>query len=139
MNDNLTEKQKAYIERIEHYTKGLTAISTGVCPGCEKCLEEYEIEIECECGGDDDCELCDGSGKRKPTQEEFEDLCRSGDICDDGYFSWHRCDLCGCSLGGDRTVWHGVDEKGDIIHGDHACIDCVMYFANGDVPDDKYL
>ena len=64
MNDNLTEKQKDYIERIENYTKGLTAVSTGVCPGCEKCLEEYEIEIECECGGDDDCELCDGSGKQ---------------------------------------------------------------------------
>ena len=74
MNDNLTEKQKAYIERIEHYTKGLTAVSTGICPGCEKCIDSYGIEIECECGEDDDCELCDGTGKRKPTQEEFEEL-----------------------------------------------------------------
>ena len=38
---------------------------------CEKCLNDCGIEIECECGGDDDCELCNGFGKRKPTEEEL--------------------------------------------------------------------
>ncbi|MDD4988506.1 MAG: hypothetical protein PHS68_06400 [Candidatus Izemoplasmatales bacterium] len=139
MQDNLTEKQKEYIERIERNTKGLTAISTGICPGCEKCLDDFGIRIECECGGDDDCELCNGFGKRKPTEEEFEDQCSNEDAYDEGCFSWSSCDLCGCPLGGSRVVWHGVDKDGNIVHGDHACVDCMMYLANGEVPDDEYL
>ena len=139
MKTDLTEKQKEYIERIERNTKGLTYISTGICPGCEKCLDDFGIRIECECGGDDDCELCNGFGKRKPTEEEFEDQWSNEDAYDEGGFSWSSCDLCGCPLGGNREVWHGVDKDGNIFHGDYACTNCIMYLANGEVPDDEYL
>lgn len=55
-------------------------------------------------------------------------------VGDEGFFSWRACDGCGSSLGGTRYAAHGRDKKGGIIHLD-ICVDCLMYMANGDEPE----
>lgn len=56
--------------------------------------------------------------------------------CDEGGFSWSRCDTCGSAFGGDRYPAHAFVEndpgKG-LIHYD-VCVDCLMFIANGDEP-----
>lgn len=57
--------------------------------------------------------------------------------CEAG-FSWSQCDSCGSSLGGNREPavglwkdaegWHDVDMS--------ICVDCAMYHANGELPED---
>ena len=149
----LTAKQRDYVESIERNTAGLTAISTGPCPGCEQCRDEYGIPVPCECkarsGGDfPDCEAChestctdcplicdncDGRGNRPPTMAEFEEQWHNGETVCEGSFSHQGCDLCGSSLRGTMEPWHAIDANGEIIHGEHACVDCALYLANGDL------
>lgn len=138
----LTRKQRAFVEAIERNTAGLTAVSTGVCHGCEQCRDEHGQKITCPtCNGegwideDNDCQDCDGDGKRQLTMEEFEEEWSHGRVDAEPSFSWSGCDICGSSLGGNMEPWHGVDENGEIVHGDNACVDCVMYLANGDLPE----
>jgi hypothetical protein len=57
----------------------------------------------------------------------------------ESFFSWQRCDSCGSTLGGDRTPASFIPfdfKAGDdtIIDGD-ICIDCALFWANGDVPE----
>lgn len=104
-----------YEQRIEENTRGLTAVSTGICPGCETCRAEYAPDA---------------------TMEEFENMWSNGDCNAEPSFSWNGCDLCDSPLGGSMECWHAVDENGEIIHGDRACVDCVCYLANGDLPED---
>ena len=35
---------KEYQQQFRHYTKGLTHLSTGCCPGCDECGETTEDE-----------------------------------------------------------------------------------------------
>jgi len=152
MCDTLTRKQKRFVEAIERNTQGLTAVSTGPCPGCEQCRDEYGVKVRCECQDkpenegepDPDCDDCDGKGVRLPTMAEFEEQWSSGKAISEGEFSHSGCDLCGSTLGGTFEPWHAclpvVDAAGqlvryEIIHGDRACVDCVMYLANGDLPE----
>jgi len=86
-----------------------------------------------------ECPDCGLEGVRsddRNAQERYDSAC-------DSHFSWSKCESCG-GLAGDRHAVHyqsdpmvfgGVD--GQIISG-HAnvCVDCLMYIANGDVPDD---
>lgn len=55
-------------------------------------------------------------------------------MCDEGSFSWSECDTCGSTLGGNRYDAHGLPLRAEPIHLD-ICVDCLMYFANGDVPE----
>jgi hypothetical protein len=143
MTTELTPKQQEYIEAVERNTAGLTAVSTGPCPGCKQCRDEYGITVPCECQNLPDCEGepdpfcddCDGHGDRQPTMAEFSEQWSNGKIVEEGGFSWDGCDICGSSLGGTMEPWHGVDSSNKIIHGDCACVDCVVYLANGDIPD----
>ena len=140
MQTPLTEKQKAYVERIEYNTQGLTAISTGLCGGCEACLTEFGKNVDCDCCCQDEwCDRCHITGERPPTEEEFASQAAHEEVLCEGYFSSQPCELCGSGLGGNREPWHGVDEDGNIVHGDYACVNCTMYLANGEVPDDAYL
>lgn len=93
---------------VAHYLKGLDAVSPGPCPGCE------------------DCGLVDVDTMDDPRYEE----------AGEGGFSWQQCDSCGSTLGGDRSPAHcyNPDTK-TILHLD-VCVDCVMYLANGDVPEE---
>ncbi len=103
-----------FTESVAHNTQGLEAITTGPCPGCETCRKDYDY----------------------PTMEALAEAWTTGDLDSEPHFSWSACDLCGSTLGGDREVWHAIDKNGEIIHGDNACTDCVMYLANGDIPED---
>ena len=138
----LTRKQREYVESVERYTKGLTAVSTGVCPGCEQCRDEYGVKVRCECQDapenegepNPDCDDCDGHGKRPPTMAEFDEQCSNGSAFSEGSFSWRGCGICGSTLGGTVEPWHYLNEHGEIVHCDDACVDCVCYLANGDLP-----
>lgn len=55
---------------------------------------------------------------------------------DEGGFSWSSCGICGQHLGGDRYVWHWVDDKDNIIHESDGCPDCLVYISNGDEPEE---
>jgi len=121
----LTKRQQAYCDRVEANLNGCEAVSTGGCPGCPDCMEQdgYEDAEAHEA----DWGSCDLGG-------------------DEGGFSWHSCGICGCPLGGDRHRWHFIipDENGScvgqpIYHENDACTDCVLFLANGDVPEDEYL
>lgn len=128
----LTAHQRAFVEAIQANTKGLTAVSTGLCPGCEECMEDYP-----------------GIGQ---TREQFEEAIANGTIVQEPFFSSEGCDLCGSHLGGNFEPWHAVDADrrpaaftlpgwagadSEIVHGARACVDCVRYLANGDLPEDR--
>ena len=135
----LTKKQQKFVDAIEQNTKGLTAVSTGICPGCEQCRDEYGKRVPCgKCAagliGDEDCPDCDGRGWREPTMEEFDEQCSTQEALCEGEFSWQGCDLCDSGLGGTFEPWHACDVNNEIIHGERACVTCVMYLANGDLP-----
>ena len=55
------------------------------------------------------------------------------------YFSWAQCDSCGSTLGGNRLPATAVytDSDGQLQVIDlEICVDCVMYHANGELPDE---
>lgn len=102
----------AFTDAIQANVGELKAVSTGVYPGCETCRDQLAPTL---------------------SMEEFDELWGPGD---DTRFSWSPCDICGTTLGGDREVWHYLDENNEICHEDNACTDCVMYLANGYEPDE---
>lgn len=50
-------------------------------------------------------------------------------------FSWRPCFLCRRPLGGDRHELIYVDE-GE-IYAEEICVDCTLYLANGDIPEEE--
>ena len=138
---------KAFTDAVERNLKGLTAVSSGVCPGCEQCRDEYGQKVTCRhCNGTGyrnirpwglvDCCFCDGDGSRPPTMEEFEEQWSSGGAFSEPSFTCQGCDICGSSLGLDAEPWHALDDNNEIIHGEHCCQDCTCYLANGDIPEE---
>lgn len=103
----------AYTDSVESGLEGLTAVSTGLCPGCDECRETWGFE----------------------TLEAFDNAVSDGEVFAEGSFSWSGCDICGSSLGGDFQPWHAIDEDGGLVHGTRACVDCIMYLANGEEPE----
>ena len=62
---------------------------------------------------------------------------------DEGSFSWSECDSCGSTLGGDRHNAHAIHREAfgpdakrpnDVHHVD-ICVDCLLFHANGDEPE----
>lgn len=82
------QEYKEYEERVARYLEGLKYVSTGYCPGCTTCQEEY--------GPEDDGDY--------PEVE--------------GSFSWQSCEICGSTLGGNRYPWHAVNDDGELLHGE---------------------
>lgn len=115
-------QESRYERAVRASLEGMIGVSTGACPGCAQCASDH--------GHDPDDEQ---------SMSDFEARWRSGDACSEPHFSWSPCGICGSSLGGDREVWHWVHARADgtreIVHEDNACIDCVLYLANGDVPE----
>jgi hypothetical protein len=105
----------AFNDAIQANIGKLKAVSTGVCPGCETCRVNHDPKL---------------------TMEEFDKEWSAGRTIDEDSFSWRPCGICGTTLGGDRHVWHYLDEDNDICHEGNACTDCVMFLANGDEPDE---
>jgi len=102
-----------YIDNVEANLKGYKYISTGLCPGCDECYSAF------------------GNGNPK----DFVDCVENGELVNEASFSHSPCGICGSHLGGDRFIWHWVDDDGHIVHEDDCCVDCLMYIANGDLPD----
>ena len=53
---------------------------------------------------------------------------------EEGGFSSSQCDSCGSTLAGDRFTAHGIAADKEIYHLD-ICVDCLMFHANGDEPE----
>ena len=53
------------------------------------------------------------------------------------HFSWGQCDSCGSTLGGDRSAAQGCWSDADGFHHIEmeVCVDCMMYHANGELPE----
>lgn len=100
-----------YESAVDRNLAGLEFISTGICPGCKECQQTWDMP-----------------------EDELEQAWSTGDVCDEGSFSWHVCESCGSHLGGNRYDAHGVDADGAIVHLS-VCTDCLMYLANGDLPE----
>lgn len=60
-------------------------------------------------------------------------------ISDEGSFSGDGCGLCGMRMGSTLYVYHWVDRDGAVMHETDGCGDCLMFHANGDVPEDECL
>lgn len=109
-----------YTEAVENNLAGLEAVSTGPCPGCEECA----------------------SNRGYCCAHSFAAAYEAGEVEPEPSFSWSSCDICGSHLGGDREEWHaivpnkdGTLKGGEIFHGNNACVDCVVYLANGEEPE----
>ena len=102
-----------YTDAVEFNLKGLEAVSTGPCPGCSQCADDYGYE----------------------TVEAYTTAYEAGKVCSEGSFSWQGCGICGSSLGGDLEPWHALDSDRELCHFSDACFDCVVYLANGDEPE----
>jgi len=105
----------AFTEAIKCNTQGLEAVSTGFCAGCETCRKEW--------------------GRGDMTEQAARDAVESCEIVNEPHFSWSPCVLCGSRLGGDREDAHAVLD-GELVHLGGACVDCMIYLANGDEPVD---
>lgn len=99
-----------YVERVEHHCKGLSFVSESVSPQCPFCRGMWGL-----------------------TEAEMTALEESDNLIDEGGPSRADCDTCGFSVYGNRFCAHGFDEAGDMHHL-VMCEDCVVYFANGDIP-----
>jgi len=100
----------SFVDKVTNNLEGVKFFSVGPCPGCET------------------CGLSDN-----PTEEEY-------DLASESHFSWSPCDSCNSHLGGDRHAAHGYitfdDGSEELVHFD-VCTDCLLYHANGDVPEEE--
>jgi len=109
----------AFTDAVDARLNGMRGVSTGECPGCERCAELHRMSPEQHRAAWHDGKLDDAEGS----------------------FSWATCGICGTTLGGDRHVWHWIHggdahgAGGSIEHENNACTDCVYYLANGDEPE----
>ena len=105
-----------YTDAVEAGLKDLHGISVGgICPGCETCWGEHAPDA---------------------TEEDFREMWANGEVYDYGNeFSTSPCGICGTRMAGRREVWHWIADDGTIMHEDDACTDCVMFWNNGDEPE----
>jgi len=111
MHDTLSP----YRQAVERELAGIEHESAGACPGCPECLHTDTPE--------------------EPGDEWH-------DLANEGSFSWSSCDACGSTFGGDRYPAHGyianrqTDDPMDGLCHFNICVDCLMYLANGDEPEE---
>lgn len=142
-----TNENPAYCARVEANTKGMEALSTGVCPGCSECMDDHGGYTVSEDYGDDDTltysfkarahehYATEDEAKLAAIEAHKEDwsTCK---VYSEASFSWNGCDICGSSLGAELEVYHYISD-GEIRHDMGACPDCVAYLANGDIPEPR--
>ena len=144
-----------YTDAVARGLEGLEAVSTGLCPGCAECRGEFADYRPREDYASDaeDAPLVwtvpalegesfeSEEAAEVAAREAFDEDVRNGSAHADPFFSWEGCDICGSSLGGDFEPWHAImkprkeGERGELFHGSHACVDCVVFLANGDEPE----
>lgn len=86
-------------------------LSAGLCPTCPDCQRDHGM-----------------------TPRAFHAAYENGEVPDEGSFSWRSCECCGSTFGGDRYAAHYLDDDGKIGHVE-VCVDCLMFLANGDLPE----
>lgn len=137
----MSELDREYIKRVQESLEGLSA-SPGISPGCMECakLFDYSDETDCpKCGAEDpepECGWCKGTGQNPKTMEAFAKAWAAGEFSDEGHFSWSRCGVCN-GPAGDRYVWHWIGKDKWQNHSDDMCSDCVLYLANGTLPNER--
>ena len=98
-----------------------------MCRTAEQFVSDFEagtVELEAfSVGACNACEECEESG--------FD---AGGELVVEPFFSWHQCGVCGSQFGGDRYPAHYLDD-GELCHVD-ICVDCLLYSANGDLPQE---
>ncbi|MHC4621291.1 MAG: hypothetical protein ACYTEQ_26400 [Planctomycetota bacterium] len=99
-----------YQADVERGLEGLEAVSSGPCPGCQKCADSHGT-----------------------TLERFEEAYEAGEICAEPHFSWHSCECCGGTLGGEREEAHGW--RGEELVHFTICTDCAYYIEYGKLDD----
>lgn len=102
-----------FVQAIDANMEGCEAVSAGICAGCTNCQESLGYCCEHSLAADID------------------------NVPNEPHFSHSSCDCCGSSLGGDRYPGHyilTIDEEHAIQHMD-VCVDCLVYLANGDEPE----
>jgi len=108
-------KLSDFVEAIRFNWGDDWMISPGLSPSCPECQNDYSM-----------------------SPREFYAKYEAGKVADEGSFSWSSCDSCGSHLGGMRYAAHaarrGDDGKFEIQH-ISICVDCLMYHANGDEPE----
>ena len=114
---NRTERaMSTYTEAVDQQLAGLEFVSPGLAAICPECRAAHDYDSE----------------------QAFADAYESGELCDEGGFSWSPCDACGSHLGGNRYAAHGFldsdPDRGKLIHLE-ICQDCLFYLANGDEPE----
>jgi hypothetical protein len=143
----------AYARSVARGLEGLEAVSTGLCPGCDECRSDFADYRPSEdyASDADDAPLvwtvpalegeqfASEEAAEVAAREAFDEDVRNGSAHADPFFSWEGCDICGSSLGGDFEPWHGIAKGKSVaeglFHGSHACVDCILYLANGDEPE----
>lgn len=113
------DDRSPFAKAVDHYCDGLH-VAVGAAACCSECRSTYDI---------------DDSISDDEAQEILYDAAEPS-------FSWHQCDSCGSTLGGDRHDAHGlpIDRDGafdysqDMIHLS-ICSDCLIYHANGEEPE----
>jgi len=103
-----------FTDAVERGLRGLMSASPGACPGCERCRDAFEPDM---------------------TMEEFDEAWHKGEVNDEPSFSYSGCGICGTTLGGDCYVWHWVSDDNTVEHEDDCCVDCALFLANGDEPE----
>ena len=105
------EDYDEFVKAFDAGLQGLEHVSSGLCPSCSDCADEYGMDAS-----------------------DFAKAVESGAVCEEPHFSWNSCDCCGGTLGGNREVAHGIDEDGNLHHF-HICEDCVYYLEYGHLDD----
>ena len=85
-----------------------------------------------------DCHIC--TNGEDIDLDDYETL----QIYDEASFSCGECNSCGSTFGGDRFNAHAIHKEAfgpdakrpDDVHHVDICTDCLMFHANGDLPDD---
>ncbi len=89
-------------------------------------------------GTSHDCDACTGGEDIDPDNHE------TLQMYDEESFSWCECDSCGSTFGGARFNAHAIHKEAfgpdakrpDDIHHVDICTNCLMFHANGDLPED---
>lgn len=107
----------SFVETVAVNLEGVQFFSVGACcKGCDTCAPDVD----------------------EPTDEDDE-------AASEPYFSSSPCDSCNSTLGGDRHPAHGIiadtpeaaqAPESEITHF-AICVDCLMYHANGDIPEES--
>ena len=101
-----------FTEAIERELSGIGHIAPGLASCCGECCSAHGLD-----------------------EDEMREGCENGTVIDEGGFSGSSCDSCGSTLGGDRFAAHGFGKDDEVIHLD-ICVDCLMFHANGDEPQE---